>query len=92
MMPPAHARPVAVQSSPVQPSPTCRAADDLLVATQGGDQHDVRPSPEAPEQSRLGTDALSQHVSGAAVPLLLAAWRPRSLGNLGPPARLDVAL
>lgn len=61
--------------------------DDLLVATQGGDQCDVRPSSGPPEQPRVGTDALSQHVSGAAaVPLLLAAWRsgkPRSLGTPG---------
>lgn len=39
--------------------------DDLLVATQGGAQRDVRPSSGPPEQPRVGTDALSQHVSGA---------------------------
>lgn len=59
--------PVPVQS--VQPSPVgpvgLLMTDDLLVATQGGAQRDVRPSSGPPEQPRVGTDALSQHVSGA---------------------------
>lgn len=72
----------------VQPGPVgLLMTDDLLVVTQGGDQCDVRPSSGPPEQPRTGTDALSQHVSGAAaVPLLLAASRsgkPRSLGTAG---------
>lgn len=62
--------------------------DDLLVATQGAAQRDVRPSSGPPEQPRVGTDTLSQHVSGArrtASPGRLEAWKP---GSLGTPGRL----
>lgn len=78
----------------VQPGPVgLPMTDDLLVATQGGDQCDVRPSSGPPEQPRVGTDALSQHVSGAAaVPLLLAAWRSGKPRSLGTPGHLGVPL
>lgn len=56
---------------------SCRAADDLLVAIQG-DECDVTPSSEPPEQSRVGTDVLSglDHASGAAVEVLACLSGP----------------
>lgn len=67
--------------------------DDLLVATQGGDQRDVRAvvgTPRAtPSRYRR---PITARLRGAGVPLLLAAlgvWKPRSLGT---PGRLDMAL
>lgn len=64
--------------------------DDLLVATQGAAQRDVRPPSGPPEQPRVGTDTLSRHVSGARRTASLGPWNVWKPGSLGTPGRPGV--
>lgn len=92
-MMPVHAGPVACAAQH-QPGPVgLLMTDDLLVATQGADQRDVRAvvgTPRAtPSRYRRPITARLRGGSSAASPGALGVWKPRSLGT---PGHLDMAL
>lgn len=92
-MMPVHAGSVASPVQPSQPSPVrlLLMTDDLLVATQGGAQRDVRAVVgtlrATPSRCRR---PITARLRGAGVPLLLAALGVWKSGSLGTPGRLDM--
>lgn len=92
-MMPVHAGLVACAAQH-QPEPVgLLMTDDLLVATQGGDQRDVRAVVgtlrATPSRYRRPITARLRGCSSAASPDALGVWKPRSLGT---PGHLDMAL